>query len=313
MSVSNFMRTHKRRIGAKPVDAPPDDFCEDRPYNEWQVPVAPPGPHFLDLISQQGTFKSAPSPTVTDLCAQKPVADPPPPPVKTRLYTCVNAYEMRSIDPAVGTFKCSLRLYLLWRVDFTDPEYLPFREFLEKAKCNGSHYSLSNKEVAEFSERVRIPKVFIANSADQKTLDEPSIRVYGGQTPACMFNQAFEAEYKQVFALHSFPFDVQKLSIELQQNDSRVWDMYDLSVCTVQFKRSMLELQEWFMLEPEVRRGSPAHKNSIITFNIRRKSAYYIANIVRVVQMLAGLGLLVFAFDVRACGLRTCSGENTML
>ena len=110
MRVSNFMRTHKRRIGAKPVDAPLDDFCEDRPYNEWQVPVAPPGPHFLDLISQQGTFKSAPSPTVTDLCAQKPVADPPPPPVKTRLYTCVNAYEMRSIDPAVGTFKCSLRL-----------------------------------------------------------------------------------------------------------------------------------------------------------------------------------------------------------
>lgn len=62
------------------------------------------------------------------------------------------------------------RVYLLWRVDFTDPEYLPFREFLEKAKCNESHYSFSNKEVAEFSERVRIPKVFIANAADQKTL-----------------------------------------------------------------------------------------------------------------------------------------------
>lgn len=303
-SALNHLRT--RRSTRKTVDhvdqpkEPPavcDAFQKEQPYHEWTTPVEPPGSHFLDLIGKRGAFKTEPTPVVTDLGKTN---DPPPPslPPKIRLHICLNAYELVDIDLAAGTFRCTMRLYMLWRVDFDDAEYSPFVRFLEKANCNGSHYSLSDKEVADISEAVRMPKVSLLNAADQTTIDQPSVRVYGGETPAMMYNQAFQAVYKQVFPLHYFPFDVQQLRIELQQNDARVWDLYDLSVCTIQFKRSVLDLQEWTMLEPEVQRGSPAHKCTIVYFNLARKPEFYATNIVHVVQTLAGLGLLVFFFDV---------------
>jgi hypothetical protein len=47
--------------------------------------------------------------------------------------------------------------------------------------------------------------------------------------------------------------------------------MFDLCVHSVQFHRTALEMGEWDLLQPLVKRGSPAHKSTSVKMHVLRK------------------------------------------
>ena len=53
-----------------------------------------------------------------------------------------------------------------------------------------------------------------------------------------------KAVLKESFELQQFPFDSQNLLVQLQQDNSRNWDNFDLTVCMVLLHLYLTELPE---------------------------------------------------------------------
>jgi len=98
------------------------------------------------------------------------------------------------------------------------------------------------------------------------------------------------------------PFDAQDLQIELRQDDSRVWNHFDLVVCSVGFHRNSLQLVEWTPYEPKVAHGS--HTTTTVKLRLKRISTFYVTNIVMVLSMLSLLAFIAFALPSDALGER---------
>ena len=263
-------------------------------YQEWETPCGPPGDHFLNEISNKGAFRANASKDIgDDLVNRNPNLDNPE---LTEVYAAVNIYDIRSINSQEEAFTCRLRLYLLLEMDcyVSEKEYL--NVFRERALELGHYYTLKDAESTQLMDRITIPTVTFFNATEIQELDDaPSIRVYGGRNGAILWNCGFLITFKEYFPLQNFPFDRQNLQIDIRQDDSRSWDRFKLTVCCVQFHAKALQIPEWKMYEPSIKRGQISHKSTTISIHVERLSRYYLMNIIVVMLMLSTLSFVVFA------------------
>lgn len=271
----------------------PDYKCMALEYRPAAVKILK---HYLDQVSDKGFFKT--EPIVESVAVQNPLTEKVSEKKlakKTRLDTTISFSEISDIDPMNGCFHTKIRLYLVWMVDL---QPIGFEEVANKALKSGHFYSMTEDEIKLLADVLPIPVVSIFNAIESEEADT-SIRVYGGKPgmTALMWNQEFKVKCREVFELHDFPFDTQELQVELRLNDSKTWDLYDLTVNNVQFHKNAIVQNEWQLDEPFVQRGSPANKCSTVKVIVSRYSAYYIQNIILTMSTLSLLGLLSFAMD----------------
>jgi hypothetical protein len=263
-------------------------------YQEWESPCGPSGDHFLNQLSTRGFFKTDTQESANNktISVQIPLSEDQ----KIKVYAVVNITNIQSIDISAETFTCRLRLYLMWSIDNSQEGYEHFVPLQKKAQDSGHYYSLQDSEVEEFTSKITIPTIQFLNATEIEVLDDiPSIRIYGGKKGAILWNCGYIAKFKEYFPLQLFPFDHQELTLELGQEDSRTWNKFDLTVCSVQFHSKALELPEWKMFEPMIKRNPIAHKATTVTLQVKRKPTYFVNNIVAIMMMLSLLCLVVFA------------------
>jgi len=215
---------------------------------------------------------------------------------RTKLHCAVNLTELQNIDVQGESFDVRMRLYVVWT---PDEEEGPGRDLWEKyrdvAVEKGHYIHLSPSQTADFLEKVRCPSIGVFNAQSQeKTDSQPSLRVYGGNGGAVMWNLGYKVTCHQHFDLRNFPFDHQELAMELRIDDLRNWHVFDLSVCSVQFHRNALALPEWYSYEPVVKRvGEFSFAGSTINFQVVRKPYFFLTSIIGIVLMLSSLSLVL--------------------
>ena len=255
-----------------------------------------PGDHFLNLIDASRYFlKNSPSESRNFPPEKEANSN------KTKLFCCLNIYQLESINAESSVFGGKVRVYLMWQFDWDDAANASV-----KAKCGEkakekTYYSLSDLEVADFiATHDNMPQVKLFNAIDEVHEDgNGSIRLYYGPNGGMiMWNYATKATFKEIFHVRHFPFDDHRLRIELQQDSSRTWDTFDLTVCNVLMHRTALEQQEWTIRSPKVMRGSPSHRTSYVHLTISRKSSYYTTNIFAIVVMIAFMSFFCFLVPV---------------
>lgn len=181
---------------------------------------------------------------------------------KTELDVSLSVMDIKNVDPMKESFSCKVRLYAMWRCD--DLFAAGMDSVADKARAEGHCYSMSPAEVEDFISKCAVPAISFFNACDTEALEAPSIRVYGGTRgrTAVLWNQGFNITCREHFELNNFPFDTQNLTIELRLNDPKTWDDYRLTVNVVQFHRQAIELSEWRVMAPIVKRDCPADKAS---------------------------------------------------
>ena len=125
--------------------------------NDAQLPLGPPGEHFLNQISQHGMFKTK----LAGVSARTTGGDLQ----KRPLYVVVNVTEVHNIDPTDDAFSIRMRLYLLWSVDFdAESELHDFRKYRDRACQMGHYYSLKQEEVTEVESEITLHVISFANA-----------------------------------------------------------------------------------------------------------------------------------------------------
>ena len=221
---------------------------------------------------------------------------------KIKLYVIVSITDLSNIDPINECFQAKLRIYAMWEADL---DAVGKSNIARKAYESGHYYSLSKDEYDSFLNDAIVPNITIFNALEAE-IEDPAIRIYGGtkNKTAIMWNFGYKCTMKERFELHHFPFDLQELQIELRLNDSKTWDLFDLTITQIQFNKSALVLTEWKLYEPVVRREFPQHKVSKVVLSVERFSWFYIQNVVFMMFGLSLLGLCSFAMDVYETGSR---------
>ena len=110
-----------------------------------------------------------------------------------------------------------------------------------------------------------------------------------------MWNMGYTVTAGHTFELHQFPYDAHAIEFRLQQNSSRTWDLFDLTLCVVQFKKAALIMSEWSLQKPNVNKTN--HKTSEIVLRVSRESGFYSQNVIGVKCCLSILGFTVFALS----------------
>lgn len=256
--------------------------------------------HFLDQVSDQGFWKTTPRKSSNGDEVIKQIE-------RTVLHGSVSITDIQDIDPINETFRCILRLYLVWEVDFHN---LGLECIADKALDNGHFYSMSHHEIEKFSDIFDIPEVDIFNVISKEHTDPADIRVYGGNKgcTAVMWNRSFNVVVRQRYNLKYFPFDYQTLNLEFRLNNAKTWDKFELVFNCVQFSKTALQMAEWECHSPSVHSGLPKHKVANVHLTIARFASYYLQNVVAVMFCLSMLSLVSFAMDVSDLGSRvsTC-------
>lgn len=193
---------------------------------------------------------------------------------KKKLHVCVNIVGIEVEDADRFIFR--MRLYALWhgheRTDIEDSINLTLAE----------------------QEAFSIPHIHIANASEVEALDEPSLRIFNHKK-AVIWNQLFRVTLRSRFDLENFPFDAQTVKISLNLNSPDEWDLYDLKCSQIQLNERVLDLSEWFLLEPSVKSVSDHAFECLI--HLRRNSRSYMLNIVFVYVVLSALNLFAFTID----------------
>jgi hypothetical protein len=263
------------------------DLYSDYQQTEKALRLVPN--HYLNDVANFGFFKPKRAATTGQSGLQSA------PPELVPVYTCLNVYDIRDINPVTESFTARVRLYCVWQLDLKAAD---LAGMLQLAAQSDHYYSLNDREVKEFEEKVAIPFVNspFFNAIDCMALDPSNCyRVYAAHGGAVMFNQGYLVTCREHFELENFPFDKQDLTMELRLDNPRSWDGFDLCVHSVQFYRTAVEMSEWHLCQPIVKRGAPSPKASNVNLQVVRKPHYYVRNIVCVMLMLALLSLLVFA------------------
>jgi hypothetical protein len=263
----------------------------DRPYKESEQAAVVTTNHYLNDVSEFGFWKTKTAVPKND-AGEEEDAQP-----KKRLFVCVNVYDIKEINPSSESFSARIRIYALWDFDFLGRDD-DLSKFGKLAIENGAYYPLKPTEVQQFSNEVLMPEIKFFNAIETTALDEvPSIRAYcrEGNGGAAMWNQGYLCTFREHFELQNFPFDSQDLTMELRLDNPRTWDLYDLSIHSVLFYRTALEMAEWSLGKPTIARQNPSHKGTNIKLQVLRKPGYYINNICSVQIMLAILCMSSFA------------------
>ena len=203
------------------------------------------------------------------------------------MHVFVNIVSMGDIDPSQSSFRVTVRLYMMWNPTALDGIET---EWCRMAIANGEYYSLHEDQVKALLNVHKVPKAHFLNAIDVQVVEEvPSIRLYHHETrgTALMWNRLFNLTLRQTFEFAEFPFDSHALELDIRQNDSRTWDLFDLRVCSIQFHRQALLQSEWHVFAPRVRRVDS--KCTVCEIVVQRDPQYYLVNIVGIVLVLTGL------------------------
>ncbi|KAJ1475528.1 hypothetical protein T484DRAFT_1827955, partial [Baffinella frigidus] len=255
----------------------------ERNYEEGETPLGPPTPgHFMMDIASYGYF-DVPGEGETGLEGETGAGSyikMNKTKSKTKLHCAVNLTELQNIDVQGESFDVRMRLYLVWTPEDDPGPGRDLWEHYRDAAIKAGHYlHLSPTQTAEFLET-------------EKTDSQPSVRVYGGNGGAVMWNLGYKVTCHQHFDLRNFPFDRQELAMELRIDDLRIWNDFDFSVCSVQFHRNALALPEWYSYEPVVQRmGQFSFAGSTIKLQVVRKPYFFLTSIIGIVLMLSSLSL----------------------
>jgi len=278
-------------------------FSTAQRFVESETPISFANAHLLDELGDVAFFKAA----NRDKLPTTWVCSPNAPGEKIRLHLFVSVMDVMNIDSIGEKFDVKLRLYIIWKADLGA---LGFPEIAEKALQSGNFYNLSRTEIDNFSNLHPIPVPIIFNKIHEEETEPADIRCYGGTAngTALMWNKAFSITCRERFELQSFPFDMQDLSLEFRLNDPRCWDLYDLTIVSVQFHKQALVQTEWKAFGPLVKRDSPSHKVSKVFLKYRRLSWFYVQNIVAAMLFISSLALISFVMEVTDLGSRvsTC-------
>lgn len=281
--------------------------------------VSTVGGHILNQICNSGFFDSpaqakmhiVPETTTGTTAPHNYTGDRP----MTKLFAAINITSLHAVKPAEERFKISVHLYLIWAVDWDAPQYQPLRKFHDRALASttNSYTPLSKGEYDEWASHACIPEVKFAKVLSNERTDDPALRVYGGHGGGVMWNAAFQVEIREQFSLHDFPFDGHELEIELRQDNSLTWDLFDLTMCVVQYKDEVLEQAEWQVFAPRIQRGKPQHKVALLFLPVVRKHGYYTRNIFLVSTSFSLMAFVVFAMPASEVGNRMAHLTTLML
>jgi hypothetical protein len=119
-----------------------------------------------------------------------------------------------------------------------------------------------------------------------------------------MWNCGYKATCKELFELKNFPYDVQVLTLEFRLNCPKTWDLYDLTINSLQFNKSALQLTEWKPFTPILKRENPRHKVSKVSLQVQRLAGFYIQNVACMMFFLSLLSLSSFSVDLTDNGSR---------
>jgi hypothetical protein len=151
-----------------------------------------------------------------------------------------------------------------------------------------------------------LPKVSVFNAVSEEPTEPEDITILCGLSGETfvMLTKRYSNVCRERFELEHFPFDTQELTVELRLNDPKTWDLYNLSVHCVQFKSECLQMTEWMLLQPRIKRDSPGTKATKIKLQVSRLAGYYIQNVIMSMFVLTLLGPLSFVMEISDIGSR---------
>ena len=112
--------------------------------------------------------------------------------------------------------------------------------FLNLTRMHDHTRTNIHPETETFCSVVQIPELAFPGAVDIQETDEPTVRIYPAFGGMILWNRAYTIDHSHTYDLQNFPFDFHALPIRLSQNSSRTWDLFDVTVCNVQFHRDAL-------------------------------------------------------------------------
>ena len=137
----------------------------------------------------------------------------------------------------------------------------------------------------------------------------PSLKGEGGDTASnhiargwVMWNAQYSCKVKSKFNLTDFPFDSQKLKLDLKILQVKYSKMFSLIVGSIQYHSGALDMSEWRICKPKVKQRSDNF--STVEVVVNRVHEYYMFNVCSLLGGLSALSALTFTCDLRANGER---------
>ena len=235
------------------------------------------------------------------------------------LFCSIAVYAVDQISPVEGSCQVLYRMYLWW--EFKDAR---LASYLDRARREGGCTILSDSELTEVAAMTMLPEVDVYNKIEEPTvMDPPALRVFspsllgGDGDDSCstgdlasdriargwfMWNAQYTCRIKGKFTLENFPFDTQKLKLDVKLLQVRYAKVFSLVVSTVQYHSNALDMSEWKLCQPIVKHRSRIY--SSIEIVVSRVSEYYMYNVCALLAGLSALSGLAFTCEVRANGER---------
>lgn len=165
---------------------------------------------------------------------------------RARLHVTVSIMDIKDINATAGTFEIKCRIYAFFEVPSL--ESLDLGHIAQKI-VGKEYYSLDSDEIGEVESKwgAKLQDLLMVLNAIETEKDDFALRVYGGK-PAytgILWNQGWRIVCREKYHLQQFPFDMQKLNMELRMNDPKTWDRFDMLVTGIQFHKSAIEQLEW--------------------------------------------------------------------
>eukprot|EP00794_Sanderia_malayensis_P007602 gene7602-8442_t len=154
------------------------------------------------------------------------------------------------------------------------------------------------------------PRMYFSNAVEVKSMQRKHklVKIFKSPFPIVQLSYRVVARFKTLFSLHEFPFDYQTLKIEISSKwaDSVVVFDQTAHIPSVLSSANFLAKEEWTLFDHVIGKTSAAKsddstKASLINystytfnFNIRRKYAYYLTNIVFMMFLISLLSFTTF-------------------
>jgi len=107
-----------------------------------------------------------------------------------------------------------------------------------------------------------------------------------------MMSFSLKATMKETFELHQFPFDAQRLMIQLVLPSNHDYNRFDLIVCMLTMRPAALEQPEWTVWTPSVEKFDT--ETSKVFLKVKRKSDYYVLNLFGLLTMFSMISFAIF-------------------
>ena len=160
-----------------------------------------------------------------------------PPRERVPVWVTLGMYEFSNISMISSQYYCRVRVYYMWPADLHS--HGPgLADLADRAAEAGEHLKLTGDEVALVKTALDpLPLLTVYNMLEEAELDSLDMRIYslGPGRTAVMANAMYGFTCKQHFELKSFPFDSQRLNLDVRFVNSKLWGGFDLIVHGVQY------------------------------------------------------------------------------